>query len=351
MSDSNTASKSKSRVELGDARADFAPDGVPYAALFPPGYDAGNAYPLCLLLHGGGGNRDNLVAMHPLFKQWWAAGVIPAMVVASASTGAMSYYLDHPDGSARWESFIAEDFLAQLRSKYKIGGDRDSTLITGISMGGYGALKIAFRRPGKFAAVAAIQPLLEPGFRDAEVGARNRLHHIVGGPRELLGPTRDALLFESNNPANRARENARAIADSRLAIYLEVGDEDFLNAHDGTEFLHRVLWDLDIAHEYRLIRGADHGGPTFIPRIRDAFAWLGAVVEERRNTASTEPSADERAVSEWLSRGLTGDPPPVNPNSKAFITMLRAQLKPMREQAAKTDPSTARHYGILPKTN
>ncbi len=342
--------KSSSRIELADLPADFAPNGVPYAVLVPPGYDDGAAYPLCVLMHGGGGSRDNLGALRPLFDNWWAAGVMPPMVIASASTGAMSYYLDHPDGSARWETFIAENFPEYLRDKYNAGRNRAATFLAGISMGGYGALKIAFARPDQFAAVAAIQPLLEPGFRDAEIGARNRLHHGVGGPRELLGESRDAELFEANNPASRARANALAIRGSGLAIYLEVGDEDFLNAHDGAEFLHRVLWDLDISHEYRLLRGADHGGPTFVPRIRDAFAWIGSIVAEQR-AASAEPAADERAVRDWVSRGLAGDPPPVDPGSKAFITMLRAQLKAAREQAAKTDPTTHRRYGILPKTN
>ncbi len=342
--------KSSSRIELADLPADFAPAGVPYAVLVPPGYDDGGAYPLCVLLHGGGGSRDNLAALRPLFDNWWAAGIIPPMVIASASTGAMSYYLDHPDGSARWETFIGENFPEYLRDKYNAGRNRASTFLAGISMGGYGALKIAFARPDQFAAVAAIQPLLEPGFRDSEIGARNRLHHTVGGPRELLGEHRDAALLESNNPANRARANALAIRGSGLAIYLEAGDEDFLNAHDGAEFLHRVLWDLDIAHEYRLIRGADHGGPTLVPRIRDAFAWLGSIVAEQR-AASAEPPADERAVRDWVSHGLAGDPPPVDPGSRAFITMLRAQLKPARDQAAQTDPTTHRRYGILPKTN
>ena len=344
------ADKSSSRIELADLPADFAPNGVPYAVVLPPGYDDGGAYPLCVLLHGGGGSRDNLGALRPLFDNWWAAGAMPPMVIASASTGAMSYYLDHPDGSARWETFIGENFPEYLRDKYNAGRNRAATFLAGISMGGYGALKIAFARPDQFAAVAAIQPLLEPGFRDAEIGARNRLHHGVGGPRELLGESRDAELFEANNPASRARANALAIRGSGLAIYLEVGDEDFLNAHDGAEFLHRVLWDLDIAHEYRLLRGADHGGPTLVPRIRDAFAWIGSIVAEQR-AASAEPAADERAVREWVSRGLAGDPPPVDPGSKAFITMLRAQLKAAREQAAKTDPTTHRRYGVLPKTN
>ena len=153
-------------------------------------------------------------------------------------------------------------------------------------MGGYGGFEDCVRetrsvRCGRRDPAAARTRLSRRG-----IGARNRLHHIVGGPRELLGESRDPSLFEANNPASRARANALLIRESGLAIYLEVGDEDFLNAHDGTEFLHRVLWDLDIAHEYRLIRGADHGGPTFVPRIRDAFAWLGSVIVEQRATSA-----------------------------------------------------------------
>jgi len=338
----------ESRIEVGELPVDFAPARVPFAVLIPN--DDAGPHPLCLFLHGGGGSHQNLIDMRPLFERWWSDGVVAPMAVAMASTGAMSYYLDHPDGSARWESFIAEDFLAHLRGKFSVGRDRESTFITGISMGGYGSLKIAFSRSDQFAAVAAIQPLLEPGFHDSEIGARNRLHHMVGGPRELLGPNRDAV-FEANNPANRARANADAIKKSGLAIYLEVGDEDFLNAHDGTEFLHRVLWDLDIAHEYRLIRGADHGGPTLVPRIRDAFAWLGSVSSQLQRDSSASQTADERAVSEWIERGLSGDPPPVDPGSDAFIRILRAQLRPVRDQAASVDPTTSRRYGKLPKSN
>jgi hypothetical protein len=51
------------------------------------------------------------------------------------------------------------------------------------------------------------------------------------------------------------------------APYLEAGDRDFLNAHDGTEFLHRILWDLDLSHEYCLVRNAEHGGPAMRPRL------------------------------------------------------------------------------------
>ena len=77
-----------------------------------------------------------------------------------------------------------------------------------------------------------------------------------------------------------------------------------------------MLWDLDLSHD-RLIRGGDHGGPTLVPRMRDAFVWTGAA--------------------------LAG--PPVR---DAFLRTIRAQLAPIREQAAATDPTTNRRFGVLP---
>jgi S-formylglutathione hydrolase len=335
-----------SNVELHDLTSGHLSEAVPYAVITPPGYDEAGPFPLCLVLMGGGGGRQSLVDCRPLFDSWWSDGSLPPMVLATPSAG-MSYFLDDPDEGVRWGSFLAEDFLTHLRATCHVAADRSSTAIAGISMGGYGALKTAFAHPDRFGAVAAIQPMVEPGLRDVEVGARNRLHHLSGGPPRLIGPGRDPLLFEANNPANRACVNARSIRDSGLAIYIEVGDQDFVNAHDGTEFLHRVLWDLDISHEYRLIRGGDHGGPTFVPRIRAAFTWLGAVMNELGAAAHADPTADELAVTAWIKSGRVGNPPPTPTSSREFIRILRAQLEPIREQAAISDPSTRRRYGIV----
>src|SRR5579872_2143869 len=255
-----------SNTELHDLASAYLPAPVPYALVTPPGYNESPPLPLCLLLLGGGGSRQNLVDCQPLFDAWWADGSIPPMVLATPSPG-MDYYIEDPSAGIRWDSFLVEEFVPHLRATCNAGADRSSVAVTGISIGGYGALKTAFARPDMFGAVAAMQPMIEPGLRDSDVGARNRLHHMSGGPAQLVGPARNAALIESNHPANRARLNAAAIRDAGLAIYIDAADHDFLNAHDGAEFLHRVLWDLDLPHEYRLIRGADHGGPTMRPRM------------------------------------------------------------------------------------
>ena len=285
---------------------------------------------------GGGGTRDSLVDLRPVFDAWWAENVIPPMIVATPSPG-LDYYLEEPAGPMQWDSFLAAEFIPQVRASFNAS---DVTVITGISGGGYGALKLAFARPHLFAAVAAMQPMLEPGLRDSDIGARNRLHQTAGGPPQLIGPARDPLLWESNNPANRARANADQIRDSGLAIYLEAADNDFLNAHDGAEFLHRILWDLDLSHEYHLVRNADHGGLTMRPRLRAMFAWLESVW----NPAQAD-AAVEGAATRWLESGMKGTPPAGATTTNAFIRFLRAGFEPLRAQAAQSDPSTNRRFG------
>jgi len=324
-----------STVTLLEISSKHLPEPVPYAIL-APGTDG--PLPLCLLLLGGGGTRDALFDLQPLFDRWWAEGVVPRMIVATPSAG-LDYYMEDSAGLLCWDSFLTGDFLPHLRSTWNPG----ATVVAGISGGGYGALKLAFLYPQVFTAVAAMQPMLEPGLRESEVGPRNRLHHTAGGPPQLTGPARDAALWESNNPANRAHANARQIRDSGLAIYLEAAERDFLNAHDGAEFLHRVLWDLDLSHEYHLVRGADHGGPSFVPRLRAMFAWFGSLWNPAQPDAALEESA-----TVWLESGMQGKPPAGATTTNAFIHFLRARFEPLRAQAAQSDPTTNRIFGRLP---
>lgn len=321
-----------STIEFREIASEYLPAPLPYAVLSP---GQSEVLPLCLFLLGAGGTRESLVDLQQSFDAWWAEASVPPMIVVTP-TSRLDYYVEDPAGPIRWDSFIATDFIPELRSTYPVSKDN---VLVGISGGGYGALKFAFARPELFAAVAVMQPMLEPGFSESDVGARNRLHHSAGGPPQLIGPARDAAAWELNNPANRARANAQNIQGSGLAIYIDAADNDFLNAHDGAEFLHRVLWDLDISHEYHLVRNADHGGPTMRPRLQAMFAWLGTLWRP----VLADPAL-ERAATEWLQSGMAGKPPAGATTTNAFILFLRSRFDPVRAAAAESDPTVTRRY-------
>jgi S-formylglutathione hydrolase len=322
-------------ITLHDIASQHLPKPV-CCAVLRPGRE--EPLPLCILLLGAGGTRDSLFDLQELFDSCWGEGTVPPMIIVTPTPG-LDYYLEDPAGPIRWDSFLAADLVPHLRSAYNLS---DAAVVAGISGGGYGALKLAFARPHLFAGVAAMQPMLEPGFRESDVGPRNRLHHASGGPPQLVGPARDPLLWESNNPANLARANAQRIRDAGLAIYMDAADRDFLNAHDGAEFLHRVLWDLDLSHEYHLVRDADHGGPTMRPRLRAMLGWFGTLWKPTLADAGAEQSA-----TDWLQSGMKGKPPAGATTTMAFLHFMRGRIEPIRAAAANEDPTTNRRLGLF----
>ena len=305
-----------------------------------------SALPLCLFLYGGGGSSESLAEIQPLFETWWAAGKLPAMLVATVDVGPWSFYLDDPVRGLAWETLVAERFVAQLRDEFSVAITPAATALVGNSMGGYGALKIALARPDAFAAVAAISPMIEPCFEAADVRPRNRYHYPPGVPHALLGAERDAELYRSDHPAARAVRGADALRSAELGIYIDAASMDALHAHDGAEHLHRVLWELDVTHEYRLRGDADHIGPGFIERLFEAFAWVASRIDARPEPVLTEP---ERAWQQWLD-GQAEQPPStaLAPTSRLFPSLLRQQLAAAREQAQRQDSTFGRRYGLLP---
>jgi pimeloyl-ACP methyl ester carboxylesterase len=97
---------------------------VEYRAITPSDFSRG--LPLVLVLHGAGSSSAVLDSQLAAWSEVWATQV---------------FYIDRPAGD-RWESAIAEDFPAELETAF--GVDLRQMVICGASMGGCGALKIAF---------------------------------------------------------------------------------------------------------------------------------------------------------------------------------------------------------------
>jgi S-formylglutathione hydrolase len=274
------ASQTARASQLVEAKLEtkLVPSPVQYNALLPDGYEAERgALPLLLFLHGGGGDRSFLARMRPTIDDMWKSGALPRMVVVTPSAS-RSFYMDYKDGSQKWESFIFGEFLEHLRATYKISRERKGTLLFGISMGGLGALRLGFKYPDKFQALAALEPGIDPALKWSDVKPRNRFWRGDDLMETIFGRPFDADYWQKNNPASLAVANAEKIRASGLGIYLDVGDEDSFNLHEATEFMHRLLWDNKILHEYHLVRGADHVGRTVRARSIEALAFLARVL-------------------------------------------------------------------------
>ncbi|MCA1615482.1 MAG: esterase family protein, partial [Acidobacteria bacterium] len=135
------------------------------AVSLPASYDADKArrYPLVVFLHGlNNSERDwEAEGMQARLESLRAAGKVGDFVVA-APFGGNSFYLNAKGGAA-YEDAIVKDFIPFVERQYRAGGKPALRLIEGLSMGGYGALLIAFKHPEMFAGVAAHSAALFDG--------------------------------------------------------------------------------------------------------------------------------------------------------------------------------------------
>ncbi|MBU6318671.1 MAG: esterase [Alphaproteobacteria bacterium] len=253
------------------------PHPVEIAVYTPPGFDPKRAdrYPLIIQLHGGNGSSDNLTQMAAILEAAVSEGLLPPSISVMPSAG-RSFYMDYRDGSQKWESFIIGDLLAFMRERYPVSPGRAGTFITGVSMGGMGALRIAFKHPELFAGVAGMEPGIEPALAYADIKLRDRFWRDQSLFEEKYGKPVDEAYWADNNPATIAKRDPDRLKG--LGIYIEAGDQDMFFLHHGSEFLHRILFDSGVSHEYRLVRGGEHVGPSVGPRARDAFSFFGRIL-------------------------------------------------------------------------
>jgi S-formylglutathione hydrolase len=266
------AAREGSRMETGTLATRLVPSPVRYTALVPPGA-ATAGLPLLLLLHGGDGDNGFLANFRPAIDAAWAAGEFaPALVVTP--TCDRSLYLDYFDGSQKWETFIVTELVPALREKYGLAAGAAKTVVSGVSMGGLGSLRLGLKHPDVFGGLASLEAGIEPALRLADVKVRNAFQRAPQFMEERYGRPVNEAWWQASNPANIAVARKDAILRSGLQIYIEVGDADMFHLDEGVEFMHRVLWDHDIPHEYRQVHGADHLGRTLPGRLRDGLKFL-----------------------------------------------------------------------------
>ena len=265
-------------------------NAVPITYYLPKNYDANRAerYPLLIQLHSGGGSNKDMEnfralsvggGMGGLLDQAIENGLVAPMVSVMPSAG-RAFYMNFRDGSQKWEDFVMKDLLPYMRKSFNVVQGREGTFITGISMGGMGSLRMAVKYPEVFQAVASQEPAIEPALAYDDITLRDKIGRPDGTGlqdrillKRIYGDPIDKDYWAANHPTTIIKKDPSRLLG--LGIYLEVGDQDLFYIDQGTEFVHRVLFDAGISHEYRLVKGADHVGASLVPRSLDAFAFIG----------------------------------------------------------------------------
>jgi S-formylglutathione hydrolase FrmB len=129
------------------------------------GMDGGETratYPTLYLLHGL--SDDHTIWMRRTSVERYAAAKNLAVIMPAVGR---SFYQDMASGPRYW-SFLSEELPALCQRWFPLSSSREETFAAGLSMGGYGALRLGLLQPDRFGAVASLSGALDVARRCTE---------------------------------------------------------------------------------------------------------------------------------------------------------------------------------------
>lgn len=218
-------------------------------------------YKTLYLLHGY--TDDHTAWMRWSSIEKYVEGLNLAVVMPAVST---SFYTDMAFGRNYFQ-FISEEVPAIAREMFSLSSAREDNFVTGISMGGYGAYKLALTLPERYAAAASLSGALDVtqtikghGLHDPKVW-KPEMQSVFGDLRKLAGSQHDLFAL--------AKKAARSSLKPRL--YQCCGTEDFLYA-DNVRF-REAIRRLPFDHMYEEGPG-EHVWGYWERMIQNVLKWM-----------------------------------------------------------------------------
>ncbi len=226
---------------------------VQYCVILPPSYDSSRqSYPVLYFLHGLGSNSEILINSGgmDLINDLWSQKQIGEFLIVTPDAG-RSFYINSRDGKVRYEDFFIHEFIPYIEKRYRVLADREHRGVSGVSMGGYGAFRFAFRYPQLFGSMSAhsaalLATLPTVSSSDYQGAILNR---ILGS---AFGSPPDPAYWKQNNPFTIVGNGARSAG---LKIYFDCGTEDDYGFDAGAKSFHELLDSRHISNEFHLFPG------------------------------------------------------------------------------------------------
>lgn len=241
-------------LALGQAKVDtiqvYSPamrKNLKAAVTTPSSYQTGNRnYPVVYLLHGGSG----------AFSDWHQKVTEPGLVgkmaeaydliIVTPGVGPASYYYDSPLlDSVRYETYIITELIPQVDKTYRTLAKKESRAITGLSMGGHGAITLSAKHPELFVAAGSMSGVMNIDTRMWKVNDEFRKLRqegqkaMLGADLNYEGPTFNP--YTAVGFVGKMKTNG-------LALIIDCGVDDFLI--ETNRQMHQLLLENGTPHEY-----------------------------------------------------------------------------------------------------
>jgi S-formylglutathione hydrolase FrmB len=206
--------------------------------LTPDSYAAGKEFPVVYLLHGHGGFYGDWVKKAPATRN------LPdtyQTIIVCPDANANSWYFDSPvDPASQYETYVSKELVAWVDSHYKTIKNRTGRAITGLSMGGHGALYLAFKHQDVFGAAGSMS-----GGVDIRPFPNN------WDMAKWLGTyAQNPERWEQHTVINLLH----LLTPGSQALIIDCGTDDFFFRVNTN--LHQKMLDMNIAHDYITRPGA-----------------------------------------------------------------------------------------------
>ncbi|HEX5000210.1 MAG TPA: alpha/beta hydrolase family protein [Terriglobia bacterium] len=247
-----------SRVEYKTLHSKLLNQDLAYGLYLPPSYaKSDKKYPVLYFLHGLNENEKRWSTRGEtdlLLDRMVAEGKIGEFIVAIPNA-ANSFYTNARGGRQEpWEDYIVQEFIPAIESANRVIGTRATRGISGISMGGYGSLKIAMKHPEMFGSVSAHSAALIVDLDHAVAPAR-QLERFRPLFDQIFAINTDLTYWNANNPLEFAKDTTKL---KNLKIYADCGTEDDYGFFDGLKAFDQTLTKASYPHEAHLYAG-NHG--------------------------------------------------------------------------------------------
>jgi S-formylglutathione hydrolase FrmB len=192
----------------------------------------GRMFPVVYVLHGYGGDYSNWIKKVPEIK---ALCDLHQVIIVCPDGEVSSWYLDSPiDSTMQYETYIAKEVVQFIDARYKTIKKREARAITGLSMGGHGALLMAYNHADQFGACGSMSGVVDLG----QTRVKYELSKRIG----------DTILHKENWKKVSVINRIESPPSDSLVIIIDCGIADIFITSNRK--LHQKMLDLKIPHEY-----------------------------------------------------------------------------------------------------
>lgn len=215
------------------------------------------SYPVLYLLHGMGGcekdwSEPKQGNIQKIADEWFAKNPTKKAIIVMPDAQSC-WYRDSADDSCKYETFFFDELIPAMETFYRCKTGKENRSIAGLSMGGYGSLLYALRRPEMFSACFAMSPAI----RTREELAAAPFEEFVSRYRQAASVDENAERFDDYFFANDPHSLVSKLSDDAkksIRFCLDCGDDDYLTP--GAHAFHNEAKAAGVSCEYRVRDGA-----------------------------------------------------------------------------------------------